>query len=235
MRCRRFNKHIDAYLRGELPKEKLHEFEAHYFECQECFDQLRIRRVLMGTNFELQALSTPEPRQTGWKPRRAALAAASVMLLIGAGILGLELNRQRLLKEVSRFSPPTILLTETRNAQPEDTFRTAVNAYHNGDYAAALKHLDGVAETAKSPKMHFLSGICRLLTDDPAGALRHFDWILDAMEPSYFDEALFYKGIALLRQGRLDEARTLFSRLAEMFSPMRQKAKLRLEIMREKF
>lgn len=45
------------------------------------------------------------------------------------------------------------------------------------------------------------------------------------MEPAYFDEALYYKGFALLRQGRKQEARTQFKKLAGMLSPMSMKAR----------
>ena len=48
------------------------------------------------------------------------------------------------------------------------------------------------------------------------------------MDPSYFDEALFFKGIALLRCGKIDEAEALFIRISAMFSPMKDQAAERL-------
>ncbi len=49
--------------------------------------------------------------------------------------------------------------------------------------------------------------------------------IIDSMDPAYFDEALYYKGFVLLRQGRQQQARAQFAKLAGMLSPMAGKAR----------
>ena len=45
------------------------------------------------------------------------------------------------------------------------------------------------------------------------------------MDPAYFDEALYYKGFVLLRQGRKQAARAQFAKIAGMLSPMSGKAR----------
>lgn len=235
MKCRRFKQQMDAYLRDELPEDVRQDFEAHYFSCKNCFDQLRIRRALMQTNFELKVLNGTEKADPGPYRRRLALVAASLLIVVAAGAWGLQIRRDNLLNRVSRFSPPTIMLTETRNQQTGTHYADAVQAYQSGDYQTALGYLERIPASSRTAKIHFLSGICRLMMKDPSLASAHFERIIEAMDPSYFDEALFYKGIALLRQDRVSEAREVFLRLAGMFSPLKAEARIRLDMIEKAF
>lgn len=235
MHCRRFKHQIDAYLHNKLPEEMRQEFENHYFACEHCFDQLRIRRALMENNFNLKPLPADKKATLSRFRRYPALIAASLVIVIGAGIMGVQWHRERVLERISRFSPPVILITETRNQQAETVYKNAVNAYQKGDYSLAVEYFSHIPEAARSPKTRFFSGISRLLTNDPEGALKDFDSIIDAMDPSYFDEALFYKGIALLRQGRVPEARGIFRRLTGMFSPLKVEARERIDMIEAAF
>ena len=46
------------------------------------------------------------------------------------------------------------------------------------------------------------------------------------MNPSYYDEAIYYKGIALLRLNKKKQALEQFNNLASMFSPYSKKARV---------
>lgn len=233
MRCRRFEKQIDAYLRGELPEKHQEKLEEHYFACEKCFDQLLIRRTLMKVNFDLAPAQEPDLSHHAASPRRLlsrpALAAASLLLMAGAGFLGLRWHRNLLIERISTFDPPTIMVTETRSPLDNRLYANAVSAYRNQNYSETLLNLERIPTEEISPKILFLAGISRLMSKDYAGAIEDFDDIIEAMAPSYFDEALFYKGIALLRKGRTREARDLFVRLEGMFSPLRTQARQKRE------
>ncbi|HDP95465.1 MAG TPA: hypothetical protein ENN40_08925 [Candidatus Aminicenantes bacterium] len=235
MQCRRFRHQIDAYLRNDLSETQRQEFENHYFSCQHCFDQLRIRRALMETNFNLKPMTIGEKVSKFRFRRHPALLAASLVIVIGASIMGLQWQRGKTLERISRFSPPVILVTETRNQQAETAYTEAVKAYQNGDYKDGVAHLSNIPEPFVSPKVRFLRGISRLLTKDPQGAAKDFEAIIAAMDPSYFDEALFYKGIALLRQGNVSGAKAVFMRLSGMFSPLKGEARKRLDMIEKAF
>src|SRR5262245_52055473 len=77
---------LESYLSGRLTEQEREAFEAHYFECARCFDELRmletIRDVLPGVNPEI------EPRRTRlaiWAP--AAGLAAALVLTVAAVVL----------------------------------------------------------------------------------------------------------------------------------------------------
>ena len=53
------------------------------------------------------------------------------------------------------------------------------------------------------------------------------------MDPSYYDEALFYKGISYLRMNRKEEALSEFRTLASMFSPLSSKASEKIKMLSE--
>jgi len=97
------------------------------------------------------------------------------------------------------FEAPAYMQSETRRALQDETFRSAMSLYNNKQYTEALKLLNAVNGGSANPQVLFFKGICSLQTDDPKSAIKRFDVIIKNMNPSYYDEAIFYKGIALLR------------------------------------
>ena len=49
------------------------------------------------------------------------------------------------------------------------------------------------------------------------------------MDPSYYDEALYYKGIAYMRPGNKTKALAQFNIITDMFSPYKDRAKTRIQ------
>ena len=224
MNCHGFRKNIDAYLNDSLPAAKLEEFESHYFKCDRCFSALRIHKTLRTRNFLLRETRT----QRSVKRHYAFISAASILVVIGLGITMNRVIHQNSLQKISTFTPPGFLISETRGAAPIQAYTAAINAYSRSDFTDSLKQAESIPETERTPKILFLIGINRLITGDEPGAIVSFQRIIDQMDPSYFDEALFYKGIALLRCGKIDEAEAIFVRISEMFSPMKDQATERL-------
>ena len=224
MNCHGFRKNIDAYLKDSLSASRLEEFEAHYFKCDRCFNALRIHKALRTRNFLLRE----NRNQRSFKRHYAFIAAASILLIIGLGLTMNQVIRQNSLHRISAFTPPVFLISETRGTAPSQAYTAAVEAYSRADFTDSLQHAESIPERERTPKILFLIGIDRLITGDKQGAIVSFQRIIDQMDPSYFDEALFFKGIALLRCGKIDEAEALFTRISEMFSPMKDKATERL-------
>ena len=108
----------------------------------------------------------------------------------------------------------------------EATFSQAMSYLQDRKFRQALSLLEESPLAGKdNPKVEFFRAICYLGEDEPAKAGEIFDRIIQAMDPAYFDEALYYKGFVLLRQGRKEAARTQFKKLAGMLSPMSMKAR----------
>ena len=75
----------------------------------------------------------------------------------------------------------------------------------------------------------FFKGICYILTGNLKTAIKNFDVIINDMNPSYYDEAIYFKGIALVRLNRIKEAKQNLENLAQMFSPYASRAQFLLE------
>jgi Putative zinc-finger len=84
----------ERYLLGELTDEQRDAFEAHYFDCQSCFQQVQLATEFLHharKALEAEPAKDPEPHP-GWLAaifgdfRRPAMAFVSAMLLCAIGI-----------------------------------------------------------------------------------------------------------------------------------------------------
>jgi tetratricopeptide (TPR) repeat protein len=97
--------------------------------------------------------------------------------------------------------------------------------YNRKEYSHALEILKRIPGSAQNPQVIFFKGICYLLTDAPHQAIKEFDIIIENMNPSYYDEAIYYKAIALLRSNKKEKALEQLNNLAGMFSPYAPQAR----------
>ncbi len=229
MTCKEFRRLQDAYLDGKLDAGPMEAFERHYFCCDDCFRELQIDETLRRQEVRIAPPLAAPRRLAVLRP--ALGLAATLLVVVGVTVLVQQRRHAGWLERVSRFDPPLFIQSETRAVPTPDpgseaSFRQAMEHYNRGAYPAALAILEPLrAARPGVAKFDFFAGLCRLLAGDPAGSLDPFDAIIRTMDPSYFDEAEFYKGIALLRLGRIDAARSQFARLSEMFSPMSGRAR----------
>lgn len=97
---------LESYLGGRLNEEDQDAFEAHYFECARCFDELRtlraIREELRRAGAEVE-VKTARPL-AGWAAV-AGLAAAAIVLAVGVALW-------------MRPTPPSGLPETTKTAPP---------------------------------------------------------------------------------------------------------------------
>lgn len=230
MKCKEFHSLIDAYLQEKIEEPRREEFEEHFFQCRKCFLGLKINETLQ--NKEVRITLEEKPRFFILRFFKPLLVMSSLFLLILFSVLLVQQNRQtRLLREISAFEIPPYHQGELRSipksgAALEEKFSRAMQFLQHKEFRAALGLLEQPPLAAGAyPKVEFFRAICYLGEDEPAKAGAIFDSIIRAMDPAYFDEALYYKGFVLLRQGQKQEARTQFEKLAGMLSPMSMKAR----------
>lgn len=229
MKCHEFQNLIEAYLQGTIEEAQRDHFEEHFFECRKCFLGLQINETLR--NKEVRVSLKEKPRLFAFKVLKPMLVMSSIFLLILLSVLLLRQNRQaRQLEEIARFELPLYLQSELRNfpgqgSELEYGFSRAMRLYQTRKFAAALDILEQPPfATLAYPKVEFFRAICYLEENDADRAGAILDALIRAMDPAYFDEALYYKGFVLLRQGRKQAARTQFAKIAGMLSPMAGKA-----------
>jgi tetratricopeptide (TPR) repeat protein len=228
---------IDSYLSGNLPEEEQEAFEMHYFECDDCFALLKTAERLHSKDIPivLEGRKTSTVRQWLWNWKPAAAFAALFIIVFVSIITVNRSSHKKFLYDVSEISAPAYMKSETRAGDTgvpgatNKVFEEAMGFYLRREYDRALHLLKQIEPPDVNPQVTFFKGICFLFTDDRDRAIEQFDRIIEAMEPSYYDEAFYYKAIALIRSDKVDQAREQLKHLAEMFSPLAPKAKELLE------
>ena len=227
MACSEFTSLIDSYLKEDIPEEKREAFEAHFFECDACFHELKLRERLYSKEVPIVLKGTKPFWAWRFKP---ILALASLLVVVVSSFLVIDnYNRAKFLFEISGVDPPAYVQSETRNTFQDQALSKAMTMYNNRQYGQALELLETAGKDtspeAWNPQIVFFKGICRLQLNQPKAAIRHFDEIIEEMNPSYYDEAIFYKGIALLRLNKKGAALEQLKNVAAMFSPHAPRAK----------
>jgi tetratricopeptide (TPR) repeat protein len=229
MKCHEFQNLIEAYLQETIEEGQRERFEEHFFRCRKCFLGLQINEALREK--EVRISLAEKPRLLVFKVLKPMLVMSSLVLFILLSILLLRQGRQaRQLEEIARFDLPLYHQGELRNfpgqgAELEDRFSRAMRLFQARNFAAALDILEQPPFAALAyPKVEFFRAICYLGENDTERAGAILDALIRAMDPAYFDEALYYKGFVLLRQGRKQAARVQFAKIAGMLSPMAGKA-----------
>jgi hypothetical protein len=210
----------ERYVAGQLTDAEQDAFEAHFFECRACTEEVRT----------LQAI------QTGLESRPAVQsshvwrwAAAAILVLAGGlawwGIrprapveearrpvevpaVKPEPERFAQLDLLARVEPPPYREPAFRGAdEAEAKFRAAMKRYQQHDYAGAIPGLVEASRlNPKAPGIRFFLGVSYLLNGQPAeGAetLRALIAIGDSLE---LGDAHFYLAQGLLGQHDLSGA-----------------------------
>ncbi|MGD2086205.1 MAG: zf-HC2 domain-containing protein [Candidatus Aminicenantes bacterium] len=232
MTCKEFASLCDSYLRGNLSEEKQEAFELHYFECDGCFARLKAAERLHCKEVPIvTAVKTPAFEWSElwkWKPLLAAAAALVVVVLSSIFIIQ-HSQHMKLIYDISTFSPPVYMKSETRGPETSETFAEAMQYYNQGDYTLALEKLKQITTASGNPQVRFFRGVCFLLVNELKNAVTELDIIIENMNASYYDEAIYYKAIALLRMNKKDKALEQLKHLASMFSTYAPKAKELME------
>lgn len=236
MKCEDYNNLITRYLARELPEEEQEAFEMHYFECETCFAQLKIEERLLSKEIHIvTGAKRTMPMwlwPLNWKP---VAGFASLVLVVMVSVLFMNRSDSgQFLFQISDVPAPVYMTTETRDAAPAldgsgQLFQKAMQFYKTKNYDHALDLLKRMHVSEANPQVTFFKGICLLYTGAHKEAVSELNVIIQAMNPSYYDEAIYYKAIALMRQNKRNEALEQLHNLAEMFSPFSNKAKQTIE------
>jgi len=230
MKCHEFQDLIESYLRETIEEPLRERFEEHFFQCRKCFLGLKINETLQNKGVRIPL--EEKPRWFSFTVLRPVLAMAGLFLVILTSALLLRHDRRTdRLRELSVFELPLYHQGEMRSgtessAPLEEEFTRAMRSFQGRDFRAALQILEQPAFSAAAyPKYDFFLAVSLLGNGEADKAGEILDAIIGSMDPAYFDEALYYKGFVLLRQGRQQEARAQFAKLSGMLSPMAGKAK----------
>ncbi|NRB47583.1 MAG: tetratricopeptide repeat protein [Saprospiraceae bacterium] len=214
---------IDRFLRGEMDKAETQAFEQALSENPELQKKMKIQQELvsyidlMGDQEVLanirKAEDTYRSRKAGTIKKmswlRPALIAASLALLLFVGWWFLMPSSEPDVLYAS-FYQPYELSFSSRDGGNAETLLAANAAYNAQDYAQALQAFERLPVDLQTSKVKLAMGISHMELSSFGSALSLFDQIIELQDPLFLDQALWYKGLCLLKQERLDEASTVF-------------------------
>lgn len=217
---------IDRFLRGEMDEAEAQAFEQTLSENPELQQKMKVQQELvsyidlMGDQEVLanirKAEDTYRSRQEGTIKKmpwlRPALIAASLALLLFAGWWFLIPSNEPDVLYAS-FYQPYELSFSSRDGGNTETLLAASTAYNAQDYAQALQAFESLPADLQTSKVKLGIGISYMELSSFESALSIFDQIIELQDPLFLDQALWYKGLCLLRQEKLDQASTIFQQL----------------------
>lgn len=240
---------IEAYLTNRLSPEAQQEFEEHFFQCSQCFDQVQTVRATQAElaasqkTIRAEAPAQPAKLRWGWA---AALAAAAVILMVvwvrlptpesqtPQAVVAPPVKRAPpmpgtlSLAEMARVDPPAYTPTVLRGPADEAArkFRDAMQHYTRGDCQAAIPGLRASAKlNPKAADASFFLAICYLLMDQTDSAIASLQKTIALGDTAYLEEAHFYLAKAFLGKGDLDSAQAEFQETVRLQGEHENKAR----------
>lgn len=232
MRCDRVRDEAVAerYLTDRLSDDERDRFEAHFFECQSCFEELRTLQAL-------QAELRRNPEHSVW--RRAIVRWGAVAaLVVATGTVAWLVTRRQPAPPVqvpaatdatagATQSTPVATVADLAVVEPPDYIPLRVRAsaasavrqfdqgmvhYARREYVQAARLLDAAERDGyPSAAAPFYLGIARLMSGETTGAIDALGRA--AADQAFAEDARFFLAKAHLRAGRLAPARGELARV----------------------
>ena len=211
---------IEHYLVGTIAERDRETLEAHLFECDACFREAETLHGLQGRLAELQhdvPRIAMKPRATirwwWWALGAAAVVTLSVAVLIWWAaattprwVAELSPELAALTRIEAPYYEPIRLRGATTDAQQR--FRSAMEHYTAGDYAAAIPGLEEAAALdANAANISFFLGACCLLTGNVSAGVARLQHTIELGDTPFLEEALVLAAKAEIRLGDLASAR----------------------------
>ena len=114
----------------------------------------------------------------------------------------------------AQYYKPYDLNFSTRNSDASLVLAEAGALYKSGNYATALPLFEQVINaTPTDSKARLAAGICQLELKQYEEALAQFNVLIDAKDPLFGEQALWYGAMARLQQGNVTETSVLLEKL----------------------
>ncbi|MEM9820529.1 MAG: hypothetical protein AAF985_05635 [Bacteroidota bacterium] len=237
---------IDQYLMGQLQGESLRLFEQQLEGDPDLANEVKERRKSLDVLEDIgdlqlkeriqnihnrvldqQPASTSTEKSIGRiRPLYTWLAlAASVLLLLAAGMWWSTTptpDAQQLFAQHYEAYP----ISFTSRAGENDTkLADASRYYREGAFEKVIGPLESVLADSINTKAKLALGIAELELNHFAKAIQHFDDLINAKDPLYEEQALWFKALTYLKQNDLDNCAQQLKQLdQDRFSFKRQAA-----------
>lgn len=236
-----------GWVAGHLPAETARAFEEHLLLCRRCQDEVQLAlaaRVALGP--ALEQLGATATRRWWHRGRRrgilfgtaaaAGIVAAAVTLAPRGGdelrALGVPARLPRYAGVEVRAAPVPAA------ADAAADFDAGLRAYRAHRFSEAVEHLARAEGRGIDPEPPaFFRGVSLLVLHRPVEARAAFDRVIAGGDSPYRQEARYYRALALLQSGSVDDALRVLAELAGEEPPVGEEARAlraRVEVLRRR-
>ncbi len=216
---------IDKYLRGELNKEELQEFEARLEKEAELQRAVELRRLIIGvisSHYEDELkmkLKTADSKMSSKKSLKSyAMVIATVIIILSVGI-GLFISLRTKDSIIAKYDIPEIGLPNSMgkptvkesNSLYRIMLNEGMNHFKEENYIKASHTFDKLYATVPSDTIAYYAGICHFRTGSNDKAISYFEKIINDHESHYQIQAEYRLGLCYWKKGNLKMAINLFS------------------------
>lgn len=211
---------IIAYSNNEIAPAERRQIESHIQNCKLCSEaidgfrhsdgELQFRQAV--DDLQL-AMHRKLMKKSNLKQNRHiyyAIAAMFVIALVSAFYLLQEKPlHERAYAHYFKIYPNTLPLV--RGESTTNLFQQAMMEYELENYSNSLRILDQlISREPENEAAYFYAGMCQLISGNAESAAKHFEKILYNAHSKFRDPAGWYFGLSLLKQGKVENAETVF-------------------------
>ena len=236
---------MDEYIRGELSEAQREAFEEHYFECDQCFEELQFREKVLGVIQERgesifadyitkkkrmrESLGSRFfrrifPKAPLWRQGWVYAVVTTAIILILIPLLS-NIFAPNKYEHLADIKPYPFLLTGLRSGatEGERLFQEGMRFYTDGEYTQSALFLEkAVALNPGKVLTYFFLGVSLLMEDNTGRAIRYLEKATVAQPDSEIFH--WYLGQAYLKKGDGEKARKTLERVRDLDGDYRIRA-----------
>jgi|GEM_PF-2216504 len=219
---------IDEFILGHLEGEALASFERQLATDSALAEEVQQRKKVVAV---VDAIGDLQMRERVRKIHQAAVqqpgnmgkkkawkwVIAAILILLALFITWFFLRPKETPEKLYALYYQSYPLSfGARNLESDQQLAKAGNSYKAGNFSEALPVFEQLLSTnPNDSKLRLAAGICRLELGQYDGALAHFQQLIDANDPLYKQQALWYSALAYLQKSDLVKSKSTLEEIVK--------------------
>jgi hypothetical protein len=225
---------LTAYAENRLSALECHQIENHLIDCQLCSDALEglelfankngCKQQINGISKEIHKRNVSyHPQQFNW---RFHYSLAAVILLTFASVFYFMFRKpsyEPLFSEY--FKPYPNMVPLVRGEESAGTLESAMIEYESENYLGTLRILQNLLQSEPgNDTVNFYAGTSSLCLNNTKSAILYLRKVAENKNNDLADRALWYLGLAYLKENNIDAAKTSFNILCAKDNTFKKKS-----------